>query len=71
MSGKDGTGPFGAGPASGRRGGGAGCGQGARSGMGAGGNCVCPKCGAVSPHTAGTPCSQIKCPDCGSLMIRG
>jgi len=68
---KNGTGPAG-GTGSGRRGGGRG--KGARAGMGRGmgasGDCVCSKCGKTTPHTAGTPCSQIKCPNCGSFMIR-
>jgi hypothetical protein len=39
-------------------------------GLGPGGRCVCPRCGYVIPHTAGTPCFQIKCPNCGSPMTR-
>jgi len=61
MPGKDGTGP-------------AGSGRGSRTGQpagaGPGERCVCPKCGAQAKHTAGTPCTSMKCPKCGSLMIR-
>jgi hypothetical protein len=74
MPGKDGTGPAGTGSGSGRIGGRRGRGQGSRAGMGRGmgmgGECVCPKCGTTAPHTAGTPCSQTRCPNCGSFMIR-
>ena len=72
----DGTGPTGAGPGTGRgtggRGRGAGRGMGRQGGfaMGLGGNCVCPGCGATTPHQRGTPCTQAKCPKCGSAMTR-
>jgi hypothetical protein len=39
-------------------------------GFGPGGNCVCPSCGAISPHQRGVPCFQQKCPKCGSPMTR-
>ncbi len=67
MPGKDGTGPFGTGPAAGNVGG-----RGQRGGIGAGpsGFCICPKCGEKAPHIAGTPCTSRKCPKCGALMIR-
>lgn len=39
-------------------------------GLGAGGKCVCPKCGAKIPHRAGFPCYLEKCPKCGGLMTR-
>ncbi len=64
MPGGDGRGPAGAG--FGRRGG---FGRGA--GMGAPANCRCPRCSKVVPHKRGIPCTQMKCPDCGSVMIRG
>jgi len=63
--------------------GGAGLGRGMGQGMGAGrgrmggtaagpeGKCVCPKCGTVASHQIGSPCTQQKCPKCGSQMTRG
>ncbi|MCK5125509.1 MAG: hypothetical protein KAR42_04575 [candidate division Zixibacteria bacterium] len=39
-------------------------------GLGPGGNCVCPSCGATAPHSRGVPCSEAKCPQCGSPMVR-
>jgi uncharacterized protein len=73
----DGTGPLGQGPYTGRglgSGAGSGRGQGAgggRMGLGPGGDCVCPACGAKSTHQAGMPCATIKCPKCGAKMVRG
>lgn len=68
MPGKDGTGPFGTGPVAGkaRR-------SGRHGGIGAGpaGICICPKCGEKVNHTVGTPCTSLKCPKCGSTLIRG
>ena len=74
----DGTGPMGQGPGSGTGGGrgqrggfGGGEGrQGRGGGQGSGGNCVCPVCGATSPHTVGKPCSDENCPKCGAAMRR-
>lgn len=68
MPGKDGTGPLGKGPNAGRNSGGQG-----RNNKQAGpvGHCVCTKCGEKLAHTAGTPCSSVKCPKCGAPMIRG
>ena len=71
----DGTGPTGQGPVGGggrSRGGGGGGGRGRMGGFGAGvgGNCVCAKCGKVIAHQRGVPCTQIKCPDCGVMMVR-
>ncbi|NWF91177.1 MAG: hypothetical protein HXY50_17155 [Ignavibacteriaceae bacterium] len=37
---------------------------------GPGGRCVCPACGHEEPHKQGVPCSQTRCPDCGSVLIR-
>lgn len=39
-------------------------------GKGEGGSCVCPQCGKTITHQLGTPCNKIKCPVCGSLMMR-
>lgn len=39
-------------------------------GLGAGGNCVCPKCGHVVAHPRSTPCFQMTCPKCGTTMTR-
>ena len=41
-----------------------------RAGMGPGGECVCPACGAKAPHQTGVPCTEQKCPACGQSMIR-
>lgn len=30
--------------------------------------CVCPECGKEVAHNRGTPCNQMKCPDCGATM---
>jgi hypothetical protein len=72
----DGTGPFGQGPGTGAgRGRGAGQGRGRmggnRPGAGPAGKCVCPACGASVAHQAGVPCYDVKCPKCGSSMMRG
>jgi predicted DNA-binding protein (UPF0251 family) len=36
------------------------------------GICVCtnPECKKTAPHQAGVPCYQVKCPKCGSPMVR-
>lgn len=68
MPGRDGTGPLGKGPVLGR-----GTGRGGQRGpMGAGptGYCVCPKCGEKTNHVVGMPCTSMKCPKCGTAMIR-
>ncbi len=69
----DGTGPAGMGPMTGRgMGGGTGRGMGRMGGfgLGGGGNCVCPRCGKTVPHQRGSPCNQIKCPACDTVMTR-
>lgn len=38
--------------------------------LGAGGFCVCAKCGGRVPHRAGTPCIEERCPRCGAAMVR-
>jgi|GEM_PF-362695 len=81
---RDGTGPGGQGPGTGR-GMGSGAGRGMGSGTvrgggmgrgggfaaGPGGYCVCPKCGEKAVHQAGTPCYNQLCPKCGTAMTRG
>jgi len=37
---------------------------------GAGGACLCPKCGQREPHELGVPCAQKQCPKCGTAMTR-
>ena len=49
----------------------AGRGRGGGAGLGPGGSCICPNCGYKMPHSQGTPCNQIKCPKCGTIMTRG
>jgi len=39
-------------------------------GAGPGGFCVCLKCNKEVKHITGTPCSEMKCPDCGAPMAR-
>ena len=59
----DGRGPMGAGR--GRRG---------RRGFGFGGppvSCFCPSCSYQAEKQRGVPCSSMKCPKCGTLMVRG
>ncbi|HUV35740.1 MAG TPA: DUF5320 family protein [Patescibacteria group bacterium] len=73
----DGTGPQGKGPGTGRgmgpcgggRGGGGGGGR-QRDDAGTSQECICPKCGIITPHRPGKPCSSEKCPKCGSSMVR-
>jgi Zn finger protein HypA/HybF involved in hydrogenase expression len=43
---------------------------GSRAGAGPGGECMCPKCGTTVTHDVGTPCYFMKCPKCGSKMVR-
>jgi predicted DNA-binding protein (UPF0251 family) len=57
-----------------RPGAGMGRGRGMGAGMGPGGPgaaCVCPKCGYAEAKVAGIPCTSRKCPECGSMMVRG
>ncbi len=51
---------------------GAGGGRGRMGGFGGGlgGECVCPACGATTPHERGVPCTQVNCPKCGAAMAR-
>jgi DNA-directed RNA polymerase subunit RPC12/RpoP len=39
-------------------------------GGGPSGNCVCLKCGATVPHQPGTPCREVRCPTCGTVLVR-
>lgn len=57
----DGTGPMGQGRGTGR---------GLGGGMGLGGYCRCPQCGMKVAHARGAPCTSVKCPKCGTSMIR-
>ena len=45
--------------------------KGTRQGAGPGGDCVCPTCGARTPHQPGKPCYDVPCPKCGTKMVRG
>lgn len=58
--------------AGGGRGGGRGGGGRGQSGaaMGAGGSCLCPKCGRRFPHQPGVPCLDERCTDCGVALVR-
>lgn len=38
--------------------------------MGAGGECVCPKCGTTVSHRRGVPCQDERCPNCEAHMLR-
>ena len=35
------------------------------------GYCVCLQCGERIAHVQGTPCASVKCPKCGTSMVRG
>ena len=41
-----------------------------RHDMGAGGYCVCPKCGEKILHHSGVPCQEERCPNCGAKLLR-
>lgn len=53
----------------GRGGGGRGRMGGPQAG-GATGICRCPNCGHTQAHERGIPCTQVKCPQCGTSLIR-
>ncbi len=38
--------------------------------MGAGGSCLCPKCGKSFPHQPGVPCLNERCAECGVALVR-
>jgi NAD-dependent SIR2 family protein deacetylase len=38
--------------------------------MGAGGNCICAKCGTAIPHRDGVRCQDERCPQCDGTMLR-
>jgi hypothetical protein len=39
-------------------------------GLGAGGFCLCPKCGYRTSHQPGAPCLDERCPTCGVALVR-
>lgn len=41
-----------------------------RLGLGPGGKCVCPECGAEVEHETGAHCNEMKCPKCGAALVR-
>ena len=74
---RNGTGPYGQGPGTGKgmggrggRGGRPGRMGGNRPGAGPAGACICPNCGATIAHQAGVPCYQMSCPQCKTQMVR-
>ena len=61
MPNRDGTGPLGRGS----------IGRGRQAGglrQGGTKECTCPACGYKEQHTRGIPCTQKKCPKCGTPM---
>jgi len=38
--------------------------------MGNAGNCLCLKCGYSESKKPGIPCIKLKCPQCGSALMR-
>ncbi len=49
---------------------GGGRGRNSGGGYGAGGYCVCAACGAKTTHARGVKCTDLRCPECGKVMIR-
>lgn len=47
-----------------------GYGQGAGRMAGVSGDCVCQKCGQRQVHQRGVPCFEMRCPACGTPMVR-
>jgi len=37
---------------------------------GTAGTCRCPNCDTTQAHERGIPCMQVRCPQCGSPMVR-
>lgn len=55
-------------------GGGRGMARGRGQGMGWGGpasKCKCQKCGYETQKERGVPCTEMKCPECSTMMMRG
>lgn len=50
----------------GRRGG-----RGRGRGMGPGDVCLCMNCNRTFPHQRGMPCAEMRCPECGTPLVRG
>ena len=42
---------------------------GTRQGIGGTDECICPDCGHHEAHERGTPCTDVKCSKCGSMMV--
>jgi len=55
----------------GRGRGGRGRGRGLRGGICTSKTCVCPNCGESKEVGPGTPCRSVRCPKCGTPMMRG
>lgn len=34
------------------------------------GSCICPRCGCIEVNQAGIPCLHMRCPRCGSMMVK-
>jgi len=51
--------------------GGRGKGRGLRGGVCTSKQCVCPNCGYSMEVGAGKPCRSVKCPKCGTPLMRG